>query len=397
MQLFLAGDDSEVELRAELTSLFPLAEPRLVQPLIFELPDPLPGSELPHIAFARQWFPNAQAAGAESIGGWVRHLFNAILPHIPDGQPWRLHVEPHYGARAVRRIGARAWHSSTLRRAAHPVSPGRHRSEHIVEAGAGRHRCRLIREGLIELLGKRRRQLLRHWEEDPAPFAPETSCVQALLTAPTSGFISVAVAPLPLSQRHLLSPFPKGEVVVPADPDAPSRAFAKLVEAELRLGRSIQPGEICVDLGASPGSWTYVAASRGARVVAVDRSPLRADVAAQHTVEFFPGDAFKFRPRAPVDWLLCDVIAPPEKTAILLLDWLSRRWTRHFVVTIKLKDQSGLIVLEDLKRDLAKLCSDFRLTHLCVNKKEVCAFGTADPRASNAVMCETQRPNRLLP
>jgi 23S rRNA (cytidine2498-2'-O)-methyltransferase len=180
---------------------------------------------------------------------------------------------------------------------------------------------------------------------------------------------------LPFEQRHLLSPFPKGEVPVASDPTAPSRAFAKLEEAELRLGRGIRAGESCVDLGAAPGSWTYAALGRGARVIAVDRSPLREDLLADPHVEFVPGDAFRFQPKQPVDWLLCDVLAAPERTAELILQWLQRGWCRNFVVTLKLKDTPGADVLARLKREMPALTSELFLTRLCANKKEVCVFG----------------------
>ena len=73
----------------------------------------------------------------------------------------------------------------------------------------------------------------------------------------------------------MIAPMTGGIAETPADRDAPSRAFAKLVEAELRFGENIAVGQTCVDLGSSPGSWAYVAVRRGARVVAIDRSPLR--------------------------------------------------------------------------------------------------------------------------
>ena len=63
-----------------------------------------------------------------------------------------------------------------------------------------------------------------------------------------------------------------------------------------------------------------------AQVVAVDRSPLRDDLMHHARVEFRPGDAFGFEPPRAVDWLLCDVIAAPERTAALLLAWLRRGW-----------------------------------------------------------------------
>jgi 23S rRNA (cytidine2498-2'-O)-methyltransferase len=150
-----------------------------------------------------------------------------------------------------------------------------------------------------------------------------------------------------------------------------------LIEAEQRLGRAIQAGETCVDLGAAPGSWTYLAAKRGARVSAVDRSPLREDLLRNRRVNFQAGDGFRFRPDCPVDWLLCDVLAAPERSTDLLFEWLRHRWCRHFVVTLKLKDAPESSALTRLKKELPALTREFFLTRLCANKKEVCAFGTA--------------------
>ncbi|HEY6168762.1 MAG TPA: SAM-dependent methyltransferase, partial [Verrucomicrobiae bacterium] len=204
---------------------------------------------------------------------------------------------------------------------------------------------------------------------------PVCSLVQLLLTAPDCGWISVAPAPMPFQFRRVMSPFPKGEIPMASDKAAPSRAFAKLVEAEQRMGIRIDPGETCVDLGASPGSWSYVAIQRGARVIAVDRSPLRDDLMRNPRLTFHPGDAFKFTPDVPPDWLLCDVIAAPERSIELLLDWIRPRRARRFVVTIKFKGHGDYAQLERLKHALPPLCDEFFLTRLCANKNEACAFG----------------------
>jgi 23S rRNA (cytidine2498-2'-O)-methyltransferase len=107
----------------------------------------------------------------------------------------------------------------------------------------------------------------------------------------------------------------------------------------------------------------------------VDRSTLREDLMGNKQVEFVPGDAFRFEPKQSVDWLLCDVLAAPERTAELLLLWLQRGWCRQFVVTLKLKDTPAVDLLARLKRELPPLTSELFLTRLCANKKEVCAFG----------------------
>ncbi len=61
------------------------------------------------------------------------------------------------------------------------------------------------------------------------------------------------------------SPFPNGEVAFVEDRTGPpSRAYLKLWEACTRLGAWPQPGETCLDLGASPGGWTWALAQLGA-------------------------------------------------------------------------------------------------------------------------------------
>lgn len=139
------------------------------------------------------------------------------------------------------------------------------------------------------------------------------------------------------------------------------------------------------DLGAAPGSWTYVAIRRGARVIAVDRAPLRADLLRHRQVQFHRGNAFSFRPERRVDWLLCDVIAAPARTIALLLDRVQHRRARRFVVTIKFKGHADYGLLEPLKDALARRCQDFRLSRLAANKNEVCAFGLIQPDAPTPV------------
>lgn len=396
MHLLLYAEDSEAELTSELAQSFPHAAVRPGGPGLLQTDFAVPsGQRLPLLVFARQWLPFTRRLQAESVRGWANELVASLAGVLPDDQPWSLYLEPHYATRAVHRIGARAWHSlrskhqtpnfkfqahaqmgqSGASEISNLKSQISNAPERAPSGEAGRHRCELIREALLETLQRKRRHLLRQLRKEPAPFTPTDSLVQFFLTAPDAGVLSVAQAPVPFEQRHLLSPFPKGELPVASDKSAPSRAFAKLVEAELRLGRGMRAGETCVDLGASPGSWTYVAAQRGAHVLAVDRSGLRADLMVNPNVEFVPGDAFRFQPERPVDWLLCDVIAPPERTAELLLQWLQRGWCRHFVVTLKLKDAPDQHPVTRLKQALPPLTKELFLTRLCANKKEVCVFG----------------------
>ena len=89
-----------------------------------------------------------------------------------------------------------------------------------------------------------------------------------------------------LAAAQCSSPFANGEVAFVEDRTGPpNRAYLKLWEALVRLGRWPGPGERCLDLGASPGGWTWVLAELGAAVVAVDKAPLDPRVAAMPGVD----------------------------------------------------------------------------------------------------------------
>lgn len=371
MHFVLAAADSKDALRRELSDAFSSQVSEL-SPGMFACDFQL-GAEapLPYLAFARQIVPDAREGRAASIRIWASQLVDAVAGVLPDHQPWSLHVFPFKELVGTTRMGARAWHTRT--RAGQPVRASG--TEHTAR-DAGHNRCRLIRESAIELLQKRRRHLVRYLRQHEGTFVEHEALVQLVLTSPEQGFLSVVPAPLPFVQRHVLSCFPGGEVAPATDEQAPSRAFAKLVEAEARLGRHIAARDTCVDLGASPGSWTYVAARRGARITAVDRSELRPDLMHHRNVRFERADAFRFEPAAAVDWLLCDVIASAERSAELLVHWLRKRWCRQFVLTLKVDESGSSAVLSQLKRELPELTSELWILRLSANKKEVCAFGT---------------------
>jgi 23S rRNA (cytidine2498-2'-O)-methyltransferase len=298
-------------------------------------------SAQPWLAFAMQTLPQAQMTHAASINAWADAIIHAIAGVLPDEQPWQLHLAPSYGE-----------------------SPA-----------AGQHRCQLIEKALAERLKKRRRHLLRSRQAAGTAFSATSSLVQCLLTSPEAGWLSVCLAPQPQQLPSLISPLISGWLPPAEDKAAPSRAFAKLVEAEQRLGCAIQPGESCVDLGASPGSWSYVALQRGAHLIALDRSPLRDDLMRHPRLQFITADAFKYRPPQPVDWLICDVIAAPDRSLSLLLDWLREGHMRRFIVTLKFQGSTDYPILEEAKRFLPAHCSRLHLQRLCANKNEVTAFG----------------------
>lgn len=164
-------------------------------------------------------------------------------------------------------------------------------------------------------------------------------------------------------------PVPDGVYRFAEDRDGPpSRAYLKLWELFTRLRFAPSPGQLCLDMGGSPGGWAFVLAGLGARVFCIDKAPLARNVAADPLVSWCQGSAFGLDPRhaGAVDWLFSDVICYPDR----LYDWLSR-WLdlgacRRFVLTVKLQGATDFALL-----DRFRAVPDSRLLHLSHNKHEL--------------------------
>jgi 23S rRNA (cytidine2498-2'-O)-methyltransferase len=96
---------------------------------------------------------------------------------------------------------------------------------------------------------------------------------------------------------------------------------------------------------------------------------------------FVRGDAFVYAPAAPpVDWLLCDAIAAPEKTLALLERWLTQGLCDSVVAHLKLKGRSWDRLADDALRLLREGgCSRYRVKHLFHDRNEVSVFGSRAP------------------
>lgn len=235
-------------------------------------------------------------------------------------------------------------------------------------------RAELIAEQTLALLNQRRRRAARLYRpalEATRSFAEVRCVVQLLLVARERGFVSAA-RPRPLRRGGWdLSLWPAGLAPVVEDRRPPSRAYRKLEEAFAWMGAEPRPGEVCVDLGAAPGGWTYGALARGAHVIAVDRAPLAPPLDRHPNVEAMTGNAFAYVPARPVDWLLSDIVCEPQRALALLATWIDRDLCRNLVVTIKFKGRDSYAIVDDVRALLPARWRRARIKHLHHNKNEV--------------------------
>ena len=248
-------------------------------------------------------------------------------------------------------------------------------------------RIDLIASELSDRLKERRRRTWRRMiptETATQTFAQLGSVVQLLMTERESAWISTSTPQARHAGGWNVALWPGGVAPVADDRAPPSRAYRKLEEAFQWLEDEPRPGQLCVDLGASPGGWTYTALKRGARVVAVDRAPLESPVREHSLLTMIEGNAFTFDPAAAalprVDWLLSDVICEPARSLALMEQWISKGWCHRLVVTVKFKGQSGYGILDDVRALLVGAgCPRWRIKHLHHNKNEVTTMAVVYP------------------
>ncbi len=122
--------------------------------------------------------------------------------------------------------------------------------------------------------------------------------------------------------------------------EAPSRATLKLEEALLTfsLQRELNDCSRCVDLGASPGGWTYQLVRRGCAVQAIDNGPMDKRLLATGRVEHRREDGFKYEPerRDKVDLLVCDMVEKPLAVSQRLRQWFANGWCDEAIFNLKL-------------------------------------------------------------
>ncbi len=183
---------------------------------------------------------------------------------------------------------------------------------------------------------------------------------------------------------------------------APSRSTLKLAEAfHCFLGddleRAVRPDMRAVDLGAAPGGWTWQFVERGVRVTAIDNGPLKGDLVDNAMVKHLRMDGFRFEPRQPVDWMVCDMVERPSRVAQLVAKWMSSQWCTASIFNLKLPMKKRLEEVEACRAVIAEAMEsagrrhEVRIRQLYHDREEVTGIARFLPRISHG---RSARPRR---
>lgn len=165
------------------------------------------------------------------------------------------------------------------------------------------------------------------------------------------------------------NPFPDGEMEFEENKiDPPSRAYLKLWEFFTLNEKRPQPGQTALDLGSSPGGWTWVLDQMGCQVISVDKAPLAESLAKSSRVKYLSESAFALDPKTvgKVDWLFSDVICYPERLLELVKKWIAAEGAKNFVCTLKFQGPTNFDVIAEFKN-----IPGSQIRHLSNNKHEL--------------------------
>ena len=180
------------------------------------------------------------------------------------------------------------------------------------------------------------------------------------------------------------SAWPMGIARLRMPSGAPSRSTMKLAEALMEFldekdrVKRLAPGMSAIDLGASPGGWTWQLVQRGLMVIAVDNGPMDAALLETGQVKHRRDDGFHFRPAEPVDWMVCDMVESPSKIARLAAKWIAEGWCDQTIFNLKLPMKKRWEEVERCRGIVDEVLGGggyyLRMKHLYHDREEVTAY-----------------------
>lgn len=174
---------------------------------------------------------------------------------------------------------------------------------------------------------------------------------------------NLIICPQPTSQ------FPLGWHEFNEDKNTPpNRAYLKIWETLCLDYIRLKPEDIVIDVGSSPGGWSWALSQYVKKVYSIDKAELDKKIMAQPNIFYKSEDAFQVNPKDYSDctWLFSDIICTPQRLLSLVENWHQNSDVKNFVCTIKFKGSCDFDILKEFRK-----FDNSKIIHLYQNKNEV--------------------------
>ncbi len=148
----------------------------------------------------------------------------------------------------------------------------------------------------------------------------------------------------------------------------PNRAYLKLWEVLALNYIQLKPDDVAIDVGSSPGGWTWALSEQISKVYSIDKAPLDPKISKNKNIFYEAHDAFTIDPQKYKDctWLFSDIICTPQRLLELVQHWHQVSNVQNYVCTIKFKGLCDFDILKEFSK-----FPHSRIIHLYQNKNEV--------------------------
>lgn len=199
---------------------------------------------------------------------------------------------------------------------------------------------------------------------------------------------------------HAAGRWPGGVPVIDTSVETFSRAYFKLKEALIWSGITIKPGDVCAEIGSSPGGSCQLLLELGATVIGIDPAEMEDEILKHEQFTHVRKRSSEVRKKdfSDVKWLISDMSVTPTYTLDAIEEIVShdRVSVTGVIMTMKLSDWK---IVDDIpafmKRARGLGFKFVRSRQLAFNRREFCMVAVRDRfalRDSKRVKKVTPRP-----
>lgn len=210
----------------------------------------------------------------------------------------------------------------------------------------------------------------------PLPTPPGALVLDIVIVEPEEWWVGYHVV------DGIETTWPGGLMQAELPPHAVSRGYLKMTEALVWSGLPVKGGEVCVDLGSSPGGATQALLDRGLKVIGVDPAEMHPEVMAHPNFFHERKRSKEVRRKLFLDaqWVTTDINLPPNYTLDTLEGILEYPGVKlkGLVFTLKLPDWELVKEIPDYLARIRKWgFTTVRARQLQHNRQEICvaAYG----------------------
>ncbi len=162
-----------------------------------------------------------------------------------------------------------------------------------------------------------------------------------------------------------------------------SRAYFKLKEALKWSGITVAEGDVCAEIGSSPGGASQLLLEMGAQVIGIDPAEMEQFVLEHENFTYIRRRASEVKKRdfRDVSWLLADINMDPKFTLETITDIVNHDSVnvKGLILTLKLSDWKLVSSIPNLIAETKKLGFQVvKARQLAFNRQEFCLVAVKD-------------------